>query len=158
MHFEAVVADHADELAALFERNSVPSVTAGFDPFPLTRDQARRIALEAHKDAFYVVACDRRLVGFSMLRGFDAGYIVPSFGIFVDRECQGQGLGRRLTVWTIEQARRRGSSAVRLSVYAENSTAMSLYASLGFSVQERQTVERAGQLQEKIIMSLDLEG
>jgi ribosomal protein S18 acetylase RimI-like enzyme len=45
---------------------------------------------------------------------------------------------------------------VRLSVYADNSAARSLYASLGFHEQERQAVERGGRPAEKLVMRLDL--
>jgi [ribosomal protein S18]-alanine N-acetyltransferase len=98
------------------------------------------------------------VLGFSMLRGFDEGYEIPSFGIFVDHESHGQGIGRRLTAWTIEQARRRGCPAVRLTVYADNAAALGLYASLGFREQERGQVERKGQPAEKIVMRLELGG
>ena len=158
LRFEAVGPADADALAGLFTRNSVPAVADGFDPFPLTADEGRRIALDTGKDDFYLALDVAGPAGFSMLRGFDAGYAIPSFGIFVDREHQGQGIGRRLTVWTVEQARRRGCGAVRLSVYASNATALALYVSLGFREHEREAVERRGRSDEKIVMLLELGG
>jgi ribosomal protein S18 acetylase RimI-like enzyme len=156
--FERLGRAQSDALIELFERNSVPGVLDAFDPFPLTAEQARWIATEPREDAYYAAVGEGRLLGMSMLRGFDAGYTIPSFGIFVDQECQGRGLGRRMTEWTIEQARLRKCPAVRLSVYAANAPAVALYKSLGFAERERQTVERKGDLEEKIIMSLDLGG
>ena len=47
------------------------------------------------QDDYYVAARGEDLLGFSMLRGFDEGYEIPSFGIFVDHESHGQGIGRR---------------------------------------------------------------
>lgn len=158
LRFETVGPRHAEALSALFERNSVPSVTRSFDPFPLTADRARQIACESAEDTFYLALAADRPVGFSMLRGFDAGYAIPSFGIFVDRLHQGEGIGRRLTEWTVAQARRRGCPAVRLTVYASNPAAYALYASLGFRERERQPVERAGRVDEKIVMLLELVG
>lgn len=143
---------------SLFERNDVAQVTELFDPFPLDAAQARWIALEPHDDCFYLAVRGGRPVGFSMLRGFDEGYAIPSFGVFVDRYSHGEGVGRALTVWTVEQARLRGCSAVRLTVYAANVPARGLYESLGFVERERQRVQRAGRPDEKIVMSLELGG
>jgi [ribosomal protein S18]-alanine N-acetyltransferase len=152
---EPIGPEHVDLLAALFERNS-GAVSDSFDPFPLNDAQARSIALEAHEDLYYLALQGGRAVGMSMLRGFDEGYEVPSFGIVVDREHQGQGIGRRLTVWTIEQARLQDCPAVRLSVYADNAVALGLYESLGFVEIERARVENISRRREKIVMRLDL--
>lgn len=158
LRFEPIEPRHADRLAELFERNRVSRVTDMFDPFPLTGAEARRIALVPRRDAFYVATRNERLLGFSMLRGFDEGYAIPSFGIFVDHQSHGQGVGRELTAWTIEQARRRDCPALRLTVYVSNLTAHRLYESLGFVEQERQSVDRMGHPDEKIVMRLDLGG
>jgi GNAT superfamily N-acetyltransferase len=156
--FESVGPEHADALIALFERNSIPAVLETFDPFALTPGEARRIALEPRQDGYYVVLRGRDPLGLSMLRGFDEGYEVPSFGIFIDHASQGRGIGRRLTAWTIDRARLRGCEAVRLSVYADNVAARGLYASLGFREHEWQSIERAGRPVEKIVMRLELGG
>jgi ribosomal-protein-alanine N-acetyltransferase len=158
LHFATVGPEHADALVALFERNAVPAVAVMFDPFSFTAAEARRIALEPRQDGYYIATCGNELLGLSMLRGFDEGYEIPSFGIFIDHERHGQGIGRRFTVWTIEQARRRGCPAVRLTVYADNAAALGLYASLGFREQEHGQVERKGQPAEKIVMRLELGG
>jgi ribosomal-protein-alanine N-acetyltransferase len=136
LSFEAVQSKHVEALVALFERNAL-AVSDSFDPFPLTAAQAKAIALDRHEDLYFIALRGERPVGMSMLRGFDEGYEIPSFGIFVDSEHHGRGIGRALTVWTIEQAHLRGCPAVRLSVYAENAAARGLYASLGFQEQER---------------------
>jgi ribosomal protein S18 acetylase RimI-like enzyme len=157
LRFVPIGEDQLDPLVALFERNHVAEVTDLFDPFPLDAAQARQIALEPRRDSFYLALCDGWPVGFSMLRGFDEGYTVPSFGIFVDCESHGEGVGRALTEWTVEQARQRGCPAVRLTVYATNLPARRLYESLGFIEQERQPLERMGQREEKIVMRLDFD-
>ena len=132
LHCEPIGPEHVEELTALFERNRTPAVTEMFDPFALDATQARKIALGGGEDAFYLARSGKLAVGFSMLRGFDEGYAIPSFGIFVDRESQGRGVGRKLTAWTVEQACGRGCPAVRLTVYAANVAACRLYESLGF--------------------------
>ena len=155
--FEPINPAHADALVDLFVRNSVFAITENFDPFPLSSSEARRIADEPGGDAYYVAQSNGRVVAFSMLRGFDQGYEVPSFGIFVDREYHGLGIGRQLTMWTIEQARLRGCPAIRLSVYSANTAAETLYKSIGFSVRAREPIGRAGRTEEKIVMTLELD-
>jgi|HubBroStandDraft_6_1064221.scaffolds.fasta_scaffold18643_4 ribosomal-protein-alanine N-acetyltransferase len=158
VRFDEVGSRYAEALAALFERNRDSAITRTFDPFQLTSSQARRIATEARRDLYYSATQGEHLLALSMLRGFDEGYEIPSFGIFVDRERKERGLGRRLSEWTIEQARLRGCEAVRLTVYADNPTARGLFASLGFREMEREIVDRAGEPVEKLIMRLDLDG
>ncbi len=153
--FEPVRSQDVEALALLFERNSVSAVSDSFDPFPLTIAQARSIALEARQDAYYLAWHGDRAVAMSMLRGFDEGYEVPSFGIFVDHERHGCGIGRQLTVWTIEQARLQNCPGVRLSVYADNAVARRLYTSLGFEEIGRVPVPGSARLREKIVMRLD---
>ncbi len=157
LDFVPIGPNQLERLVVLFERNRVARVTELFDPFPLDAAQARWIALEPHRDSFYLALREGRPVGFSMLRGFDEGYPIPSFGIFVDHESHSEGVGRALTAWTIEQARRGGCSAVRLGVYVANSSARRLYESLGFVEQKRQLVDRAGRSEEKIVMRLDFD-
>jgi GNAT superfamily N-acetyltransferase len=154
---EAVEAGHAQALAELFEGNCVPAVSDSFDPFPLTADEARRIALKPRLDAYFVASMRAELIAMSMLRGFDEGFAVPSFGIFVDHRHQGLGVGRWLTAWTVGEARRRGCATIRLSVYASNAAALHLYHSLGFEEQERKIVDRASGQNEKILMTRPLE-
>lgn len=156
MRFAEVGPEYADALAQLFERNSDPTTTRVFDPFALTAEQARGIAIEPSRDLYYVLVHGERLLALSMLRGFDEGYEVPSFGVLVDRESRGGGMGRRLAEWTIEQATLRGCEAVRLTVYADNPAARNLFVSLGFRELERQMVDRDGEPAEKIVMRLDL--
>ena len=158
LQIEAVEPWHAQSLCELFEANAWTSVAAMFDPFPLTAEQATRIAVEPRKDRYYVAVMRGRPVAMAMLRGFDEGYEIPSFGIFVDHNHHHQGIGRRFTEWTIAEAQRIGCEAVRLSVYAGNPVALQMYRSLGFFEQYREPAERAGGQHEKIVMlrSLDV--
>lgn len=73
-----------------------------------------------------------RMVGYVMLRGWDAGYTTPSFGVSVLPDYQGSGLGRTLLSVAILVARLRGSPAIRLKVYPDNRVAIALYQSVGF--------------------------
>jgi ribosomal protein S18 acetylase RimI-like enzyme len=145
----------SEMLTRFFAGNRAPSSSRSFDPFELTAERAQLIVSGSSRDRFYLARLDSELVAMSMLRGFGEGYAIPSFGILVDRRHRGRGIGRRVTVWTLEAARAQRCPAVRLTVYASNSTAVALYRSLGFVERSRAAVERHGSHDEKIVMQLD---
>jgi ribosomal protein S18 acetylase RimI-like enzyme len=153
---DAVEPRHTRLLCELFEDNTRTSVADTFDPFPASAEQATRIAREPRKDPYHVAVARGRPVAMAMLRGFDEGYGIPSFGIFVARPHHGQGIGRLLTERTIAEAQRIGCEAVRLSVYAGNPMAVRMYRSLGSVEQSREQIERAGGQRERIVMILRL--
>ena len=68
-------------VAALFARSRDHPEMAFFDPFPLTDETARRLACEPRLDRYYVAEVSSELIGLSMLRGWDEGYEIPSFGV-----------------------------------------------------------------------------
>jgi ribosomal protein S18 acetylase RimI-like enzyme len=147
----------ADEqaLGRFFVRNDVPAVTATFTPFPMTAESAAALLAERREDRFYgAFAGAEEIVGFSMLRGWDEGFEVPSFGIAVDAGWHGRGLGTRMTAWTIEQARAVGAPRVRLTVYEDNPAAQRIYARLGFVEHERRPAGEDGRA--SLVMLLDL--
>jgi ribosomal protein S18 acetylase RimI-like enzyme len=156
LRLEAVGPEHVDALVDLFARNSRSDITKTFDPFPLSPSRAEAIAVTPRKDRYYVAMHRGQAIAMSMLRGFDEGYDVPSFGIFVDHAHHGMGIGRNLTTWTVEQALSRGCQSIRLSLYSKNLAARRLYESLGFVEQSREPVEHGDQAEEKIVMTLDL--
>lgn len=143
---------HTAALVRFFARNDIAEVVGHFDPFPLSEETARRIADATGKDRYYGAFLGDRIVAFSMLRGWDEGFEVPSFGIAVDRDLHGSGIGGRMTEWTIEQARALGAPRVRLSVYGSNRIAHELYRRRGFEEVERSPVERSGVKDERIVM------
>lgn len=157
LRFEPIGPQHAGALEELFARCQDRAVTDTFDPFPLDREQARRIALEPRRDRYYLAFAEGGPAGMSMLRGFDEGYAVPSFGVFVAPNLHGRGIGRALTSWTVAAARELGCASVRLSVYASNTRAVRLYESLGFVAQDSSEVRRAAGLDRKVVMTLALQ-
>jgi len=150
--------DHVAALAGFFTDNDRPEITTFFHPFPLTTETAQRITQEARKDRYYVALEGPRVVGLAMLRAWDEGYDVPSFGLIVDYRFQGSGLGRRLTEFAIGQARLLDCRAVRLTVWAANAHAARLYESLGFIEVERRPMLRSGEHDMRLTMSLTLDG
>jgi hypothetical protein len=94
----------------------------------------------------------------TMLRGWDEGYEVPSFGLFVDRRLHRRGVGTRLTDHTIAAARALAAPAIRLSFYGSNSGLAAMYRSRGFREREREGVVRHGRPDTRVVLTLDLTG
>jgi GNAT superfamily N-acetyltransferase len=148
-------ADEA-ELARFLEENDRPEIVRTFNPFPMTAETARRIAAAPRRDRYYGAFDGDRLVALSMLRGWDEGWAVPSFGIVVDHRAHGRGLGGRLTAWTVDAARTLGAPSVRLTVFASNGPGIHVYQRVGFTERSRSPATVAGVPDERIVMTLDL--
>jgi [ribosomal protein S18]-alanine N-acetyltransferase len=154
--FRELVDSDEDALARFLVRNDVPAVTVTFTPFPMTAKTAATLLSEPREDRYYGAFTPAgELVALSMLRGWDEGFVVPSFGIAVDARRHGRGVGTRMTAWTVEQARALGAPSVRLTVYADNPGARRIYERLGFAERERRAPVGG---RESVVMALDLEG
>ena len=145
-----------EALALFLEENDRPEIKRQFHPFPLTSQTARQIASAGQLDRYYVTIVNGKIVGLCMLRGWDEGFEIPSFGVLVDHRHQGLGLSRQMTEFAIAEARRLSCHTIRLSVYASNIRAVQLYESLGFReiCREPALVERDRDL--KLTMTKEL--
>lgn len=132
LHFRKLYSNDVDRLGALLEANNRPEVIDFFHPFPMLRETGQKILSSFKKDSFFVAILNNEFIGFSMLRGLDEGFSVPSFGIFIDFSHQGKGYGRKLTEWTLHWSDTHGIKNIRLTVYVDNKIALKLYQSLGF--------------------------
>jgi glycosyltransferase involved in cell wall biosynthesis/ribosomal protein S18 acetylase RimI-like enzyme len=150
VRFQRLDPSDREALRGFLAANDVPAVTRTFDPFPMRAETADQLLDGAREDRYYGAFVDGELVALSMLRGWDEGYEVPSFGIAVDHRRHGDGIGGRLTRWTVSQARATGAPAVRLSVYTDNPSAVRLYEAIGFAELERS----AAGARERVVMRL----
>lgn len=144
-----------DDLVRFLAENNMSEITRYFHPFPLTPETAHFIACQLHQDKYYAAFLDNQIVGLSMLRGWDEGFETPSFGIMVDRQMYGKGIGRRLLEYTLEQADKLHCERVRLTVYASNANAIHLYQDVGFYEVSRTSVMIGDKIDEKIVMFKD---
>lgn len=127
--------DDAEPLGELFAELREDPDSVHFHPHPFTMDEARRIAERGgiHEDLYFGAFLDGRLIGYGMLRGWDEGYLIPSFGVAVGITYRGLGVGRLLLRYAISMARGRGAQTMMLKVHPENSSAKHLYESEGFT-------------------------
>lgn len=151
-----IQSDDFEALKSLFLKNNQPVITNTFHPFPLTVETAWWMSYQPRLDRFYIALLGGAPVGFSMLRGWDEGYDVPSFGVFIDFDYHGKGIGNYVLTLTMEEARKIGCKKIRLSVYASNLAALVMYQHKGFVEIERAKVDHLGLPDQKITMVKEL--
>ena len=109
-----------------------PDTRRWFHPHPLTASEARRVSGYSGKDLHLGAFLGAEMVGYAMLRGWDAGFGVPAFGVAVIPEHRGRGVGDALASVAMDLARAMGAKEVLLHVDPSNGTASSWYERLGF--------------------------
>jgi ribosomal protein S18 acetylase RimI-like enzyme len=117
-----------------------------FHPHPLTREAARELSRRLGRDFYCVLVKGRRVIGYGMLRGWDAGFRVPTLGIAIHPEARGKGYGRTLMHALHKAASERGAERILLKVYTDNHAAVSLYRSLGYEFSSARDGELQGVL------------
>jgi [ribosomal protein S18]-alanine N-acetyltransferase len=107
--------------------------TDNFYPHPFTDEAVKNIIQSHNNDLYYVLGEGKTVLGYGMLRGWDEGYEIPSLGIAIHPAARNLGLGRAFMHFLHGAARRRGATKVRLRVKSQNTRAVKLYESLGYS-------------------------
>jgi ribosomal protein S18 acetylase RimI-like enzyme len=130
----------SDDVAALAEFFAAVDADAEavrfFHPHPFTADEASRVCDPARRDLYFAAWDGDTIIGYSMLRGWEEGYEVPSFGVCVRPQRRGTGVGREMTRHAVGQCRSLGVRTLRLTVYKTNCRAAQLYRDLGFDLRE----------------------
>jgi len=107
-----------------------------FYPHPLTQDQAHIISTHSGQDLYAFAMHIGKIIGYSLLRGWDEGYEIPSLGISVHPHFRGFGVGLALMHYLHAVASLRGCHRVRLRVRKTNHTAKQLYEKMGYTFTE----------------------
>lgn len=111
------------------------ATTAVFHPHPFDAPAAARIIerVGITQDRYFGAFDGPGLVGYGMLRGWDEGYDVPSFGVCVLPSARGHGVAKALLDWAVAQAIECGAERMMLKVYKTNQPAFRLYERAGFA-------------------------
>lgn len=123
---------HVSLLSSLFARISADPATSKFHPHPFTAEVAEYICGATGLDRYVALSVNENLRAYGMLRGWDAGFSIPSLGIYVEPELRGTGAARHLMQHLHLIARLSGADQIRLKVYRDNVAAYRLYKSLGY--------------------------
>lgn len=103
-----------------------------FAPFETTVEALAHVLGGARRDMFWGITVDGALAGLTMLRGLDAGYEAPAFGVYVAQSSSRRGLGRLAVAYAEAWCRLEGCAELMLSVHADNAPARRIYEHEGF--------------------------
>jgi len=123
----------ADDLPALERMLSAESTDymQHFLAFAKAGELTRQFT-QASQDVFFTIEAGGELAGFYCLRGFDAGYARPTFGLYVASVFSGQGLGRAALAHALDTCRGLNVSQVMLKVAPTYERARLIYETAGF--------------------------
>lgn len=135
-----LVASDAAGLSAFFAALAADAeATTFFHPHPMTAEHAATLCRSAGaiKDGYYLATYAGRVVGYSMLRGWDEGYDVPSWGGAVHPALRDAGIGKQLLIHAVGESAARGAKKLRLTVYKTNTRGVHVYGKIGFAFAEK---------------------
>ncbi|MBZ0198368.1 MAG: GNAT family N-acetyltransferase [Ignavibacteriaceae bacterium] len=122
----------AEELTELLS-SSREEYSKHFIPFPFELQAIRNLLSSKKADRYFGVKLDDKLVGFYMLRGFDGGYKIPSYGVWISEEFSGKGLSKLTLQHAFSFCKINGIKKLMLKVAPENIPAKNIYESFGFT-------------------------
>jgi ribosomal protein S18 acetylase RimI-like enzyme len=120
--------------------------TLFFHPHPFTREFAAELCANLHirKDRYYVATYKGTVIAYMMLRGWDEGFAVPSFGVCAHPELREVGLGQALLAHAVKESRAAGADKLRLTVFKTNERAVHVYRKFGFVFHDKNEIELIG--------------
>lgn len=103
-----------------------------FKPFVFSLNHVQVMLTKVDKDIFMGVFLGENLVGLFFLRGWDEGYSIPAYGVVIDQEFRGIGLGRVTLDVSKTLCKLRNAPRLMLKVHPSNLAAKHLYEASGF--------------------------
>jgi len=103
-----------------------------FTAFELIPEVVEAFLTKANKDQYLGFFINNSLVGFYMLRGLDAGYSIPSYGVFISEAYQSIGLAGLSVMHALSFCKLNRISKLMLKVHPENKKALEIYRNYGF--------------------------
>ncbi|HEY9283167.1 MAG TPA: GNAT family N-acetyltransferase [Pyrinomonadaceae bacterium] len=121
----------APALASMLKSQS-PEYVRFFTPFTFDEAAVAAILAGSGQDVYMGLYWRARLAGFFMLRGWDAGYEVPAYGVLVDEAHSGYGLTTLTLGLAKAICRLRAAPRLMLKVHPDNARAKRLFERAGF--------------------------
>jgi phosphinothricin acetyltransferase len=137
VHIRLATIDDAEQIRAIYNLE-VETSTATFDLVARSIEQQRAWIAE-RSGAFSAVVADPdgRVVGFAAISPYKerAAYrTTVENGVYVDRSCQGQGVGRALMAEIIAVATTHGFHSMMARVERSNEASVALHLACGFEI------------------------
>lgn len=105
-----------------------------FRPFSFDQVSLEKILRNAKRDRYWGVWVGNELAGFFMLRGFDEGFEIPSYGVNISERYAGRRIGLLTLHYVISWCAIHNVNTIMLKVHPENTVAKRQYESVGFSL------------------------
>jgi len=123
--------NNAKELTNLLQ-SSDKEYSKYFIPFTFDFETISEILSKAKNDQIYGIYVKQNLAGFYMLRGFDEGYSVPSYGVWISEKYANEGLSTFTLQHAISFCKLNSIKKLMLKVHPENLAAKHIYEKYGF--------------------------
>lgn len=105
---------------ATFVRAQPAEYVRFFYAFQADEGEIAELLTASEKDVYSGVFWEGELIGIFMLRGWDAGYDIPSFGVLIDEKYRG-GMVMRLTLDTAKLiSRLAGAKKLMAKIHPDN--------------------------------------
>lgn len=135
---------HTKQVSIFFSLIENDPSAQHFHPHPFTKDYAKIITNYQGKDLYLGLFEVNNMIGYGILRGWDAGYEIPSLGVYVSSKYRGQGISKFFLSEMHTMARNKGAVKIRLKVYSENIIAKNLYKAIGYKFNYTQNNQLVG--------------
>lgn len=140
---EALNQENAESVLALI-RSENDSYLRYFNPFDWGKQDFISSIINARKDRYFGIFYQNILVGFYMLRGFDQGYSIPSYGVYISSCYKNKGIAKSSLIHAFKYCKENHIDRVMLKVHPDNTIAKLLYEKEGFVFSKEDPV--SGQL------------
>ena len=112
--------------------NSDKEYSKYFIPFEISKKSISTILGSKIRDLYFGLFIKDKLCGLFMLRGFDEGYEIPSYGVWISPKYQNLGLAKLTLNFVITFCKINAIKKIMLKVHPENKIAKNIYEKMGF--------------------------
>jgi RimJ/RimL family protein N-acetyltransferase len=131
LEIKELISDHASVLSRkLLEENK--NYIQHFIPFDFSETTIKDILNKKKADKFFGLFLNKELIGFYMLRGFDQGYDIPSYGVWISSNYANKGLSKLTLYHAFSVCKLNNIKTLMLKVHPENTIAKEVYEKFGF--------------------------
>ena len=136
LHFQDLTikkldSDSAHELFQLLQKEN-PEYSRYFVPFDFDLETIKQKLNNLKADTFWGIFVADKIEGFYMLRGFDEGYEIPSYGVWISKNFTGKGFAKLTVQHAISYCRVNHIKKLMLKVHPDNLVAKKIYEEFGF--------------------------
>jgi RimJ/RimL family protein N-acetyltransferase len=103
-----------------------------FTPFDFSESTIQKILTNKKLDKYFGLFVSQELAGFYMLRGFDEGFQVPSYGVWISSEYKNKSLSTLTLYHAFSFCKLNSIKSLMLKVHPDNVIAKNLYEKMGF--------------------------